>query len=120
VGSRQGGIDNKVPALYPLGLNWETLSLVQYNPLWPVLYEAESKRITGNFSNGIEKLEHVGSTAVPGLGSKPIIDIICADDYFRHKLDLQKRYGHDRRNYREGKEQWFEENFPRNGRDGGL
>lgn len=63
---------------YSLGLSWDKLSIVQYNPLWPIIYKAESKRIMNCLSSWVERMEHVGSTAVPNLGSKPILDIICS------------------------------------------
>ena len=47
-----------------------------YDPNWPALFEQESagiKRALGSFTSAIE---HVGSTAVPGLPSKPIIDLL--------------------------------------------
>jgi len=61
-----------------LGLDWNKLSVVPYNPLWPIIYKSEAKRILHNLSPWLEKLEHVGSTAVPNLSAKPIIDIIGA------------------------------------------
>lgn len=45
-----------------------------YNAIFPVLYEAEKKRLR-NLLTGNYKIEHVGSTAVPELGGKGIIDI---------------------------------------------
>ncbi len=51
--------------------------IVDYNLLWPVLFEQEAIRLR-QFLN--EKLiicvEHFGSTAVPGLAAKPIIDLL--------------------------------------------
>ena len=66
----------KALSLYALGLDWDKLSIIHYNPLWPVLYEAESNRILHKLSPWLEKLEHVGSTAVINMSAKPIIDII--------------------------------------------
>lgn len=45
-----------------------------YDNLFPILFEAEKKRILTQ-SNKALHIEHVGSTAVPGLGGKGIIDI---------------------------------------------
>lgn len=51
--------------------------LVEYNPNWPLLFEQEAARLRevldGDF---ITHIEHFGSTAVPGLAAKPIIDIL--------------------------------------------
>ncbi len=50
--------------------------IVDYNPRWPLIYEEEKLCILGVAGNGIIEVEHIGSTAVVGLGAKPIIDII--------------------------------------------
>ena len=50
--------------------------VTKYNPQWPALYEEEKARILGLIGDKVVALEHVGSTAVPGLGAKPIIDIM--------------------------------------------
>jgi len=47
----------------------------EYNPKWPLLYEDEKNRILNAIGEKCESIEHVGSTSVPGLGAKPIIDI---------------------------------------------
>ena len=51
--------------------------IVEYDPRWPALYEAEASAILGAIGHVIVALEHVGSTSVPGLGAKPIIDILA-------------------------------------------
>ena len=50
--------------------------LVDYDPDWPRLYAREGQRIRGALGNRVVALEHVGSTSVPGLAAKPIIDIL--------------------------------------------
>jgi len=54
--------------------------VVDYDPTWPSLYEAERRRILDAVGDKILSVEHVGSTSVPGLGAKPIIDIIAGVD----------------------------------------
>ena len=49
--------------------------LADYDPRWPERYRAEAARIRAALGGWIEQIEHVGSTAVPGLAAKPIIDI---------------------------------------------
>ena len=51
--------------------------IVPYNLDWPRVYEEESKLIRGAVGGIILSLEHVGSTSVPGLWAKPIIDILA-------------------------------------------
>lgn len=48
------------------------------DPAWPLAYEREAARIRSLLGDRIARLEHVGSTAVPGLAAKPIIDIVLA------------------------------------------
>jgi GrpB-like predicted nucleotidyltransferase (UPF0157 family) len=50
--------------------------LVDSDPAWPVLYEREATRIRGLLGERVLLLEHAGSTSVPGLAAKPIIDIV--------------------------------------------
>ncbi len=54
----------------------EPIVIVPYNPRWPVLYDREKGRLLALFDGVNVAVEHVGSTAVEGLGSKPIIDIM--------------------------------------------
>ena len=51
------------------------ISLADYDPRWPELFRREADRICAALGAGVLRLEHTGSTAVPGLASKPIIDI---------------------------------------------
>ncbi len=52
--------------------------VVDYDPRWPSQYEEEKDRILGAIGDVTVAIEHIGSTAVPGLGAKPIIDIMVA------------------------------------------
>ena len=47
-----------------------------YDPDWPRLYEREKDRIRSVLGDRVVRIEHVGSTAVPGLPAKPIVDIV--------------------------------------------
>ena len=49
--------------------------LVDYDPEWPTLYAREEARIRGALGDRVVAIEHTGSTSVPGLAAKPIIDI---------------------------------------------
>lgn len=50
--------------------------LSDYDPEWPRLYAREAERITRLLGDRVLRLEHAGSTSVPGLPAKPIIDIV--------------------------------------------
>jgi GrpB-like predicted nucleotidyltransferase (UPF0157 family) len=52
------------------------IRLDDYDPAWPGLFEREAGRIRGVLGDRVLRLEHVGSTSVPGLAAKPIIDIL--------------------------------------------
>ena len=52
--------------------------LADYDPAWPALYEREAARIRSLLGDRVRLLEHAGSTSVPGLAAKPIIDIELA------------------------------------------
>jgi len=49
--------------------------VVAYNPSWPQQFEALRSRLASVLGHMATAIEHVGSTAVPGLAAKPIIDI---------------------------------------------
>jgi GrpB-like predicted nucleotidyltransferase (UPF0157 family) len=59
----------------------ETIELAPYSPEWPALFNATKEAIVRALDGVALKIEHVGSTAVPNLIAKPIIDIdlIVAD-----------------------------------------
>lgn len=46
-----------------------------YDARWPGFFAAESVRIEAALTDQVTRVEHVGSTAVPGLGAKPVVDI---------------------------------------------
>lgn len=52
--------------------------VVEYEPSWPERFEAEKVRLLEAVSWALERVEHIGSTAVCGLASKPILDIMGA------------------------------------------
>ena len=51
------------------------ITLLDYDPAWPALFEREERRIRAALGDSVVRLEHTGSTSVPGLAAKPIIDI---------------------------------------------
>lgn len=50
--------------------------LSEYNPQWPMLFEREKAAIFSVIGNFNPTIEHIGSTSVPALAAKPIIDIM--------------------------------------------
>ncbi len=54
------------------------IELVDYDAAWPGLFEREAERIRAARGERALVLEHTGSTSVPGLAAKPVIDITLA------------------------------------------
>ena len=54
--------------------------ILDYDPGWPLRYERERARIEAALKGRARRIEHVGSTSVPGLAAKPIIDILVTLD----------------------------------------
>lgn len=55
-----------------------TIDLAPYDPAWPLLFDRLAKQIRAALGDRVLLLEHVGSTSVPGLSAKPIIDMVLA------------------------------------------
>jgi GrpB-like predicted nucleotidyltransferase (UPF0157 family) len=52
------------------------VELCAYDPSWPLLAALEAQRVSGVLGDRVLLVEHVGSTSVPGLPAKPIIDML--------------------------------------------
>jgi GrpB-like predicted nucleotidyltransferase (UPF0157 family) len=52
------------------------INLVEYDPSWPRLFAREARRIRSALGPSAVQIDHIGSTSVPGLVAKPIIDIL--------------------------------------------
>ncbi|GHO79008.1 hypothetical protein KSD_67790 [Ktedonobacter sp. SOSP1-85] len=53
-----------------------SVTIADYDPAWPELFEREAEKIRAALGERIVLLEHAGSTSVPGLAAKPILDIL--------------------------------------------
>ena len=58
-----------------LGLRRGTVQVVPYSPLWASLFQEEFRRLASALGAQAKDIQHIGSTAVPGLAAKPILDI---------------------------------------------
>jgi len=57
----------------------DEIEIVPYDLAWPALYEAEAPRVRAALpADVVIAIEHFGSTAIPGLAAKPVIDILVA------------------------------------------
>nr|WP_246735952.1 GrpB family protein [Agrobacterium sp. a22-2] len=59
-----------------MGLKHNTNILVDYDPQWANEFAAEHDRIAAALGGLAKGIEHYGSTAVPGMRAKPILDIL--------------------------------------------
>lgn len=67
------------------------VEVVPHNPEWPLEFEREAARLRDVAGTGAIGVEHVGSTAVPGLAAKPIIDMMLAVEDFDDARPLVHR-----------------------------
>jgi GrpB-like predicted nucleotidyltransferase (UPF0157 family) len=58
-----------------LGVKRGEVKIVPYDKSWPEIFQEEKVLLVKTFGDRIFEVEHVGSTAIPGLPAKPIIDI---------------------------------------------
>ncbi len=64
------------------------IDIVQYDPKWPEMYESIKSQFYSSFGDKIAAIEHIGSTSVPGLGAKPIIDILLGVNKLKDAEDI--------------------------------
>lgn len=69
------------------------VSLSEYDPRWPQRFQAYADELRSILGDRATQIEHIGSTSVPGLAAKPVIDIVIAvedpDDEPAYLPDLQ-------------------------------
>jgi GrpB-like predicted nucleotidyltransferase (UPF0157 family) len=97
----------------------DRIEILRYDPVWVDQYEEARIEILRAVGEEVRSIEHIGSTAVPGLGAKPIIDILLALDVFpphSHAIEALQRLGYeylgehgiaDRHFFRRGKPRTF-------------
>ena len=74
------------------------VKIASYDAKWPVIYAREKDLILGVIDGKVAGIEHVGSTAVPGLGAKPIVDIMVGLEKLSEAKDCVeplKRIGYE-------------------------
>lgn len=69
------------------------IELQAFSANWAKLYETEKGQITCSFSqNEIIAIDHIGSTAIPGIKAKPIIDILLQVSENIHPDNLKSQF----------------------------
>jgi GrpB-like predicted nucleotidyltransferase (UPF0157 family) len=61
-----------------LGLRRGTVQITPYTPTWAILFQAERACLQEALGDLALDIQHIGSTAVPGLAAKPILDMAIA------------------------------------------
>jgi N-methylhydantoinase B/oxoprolinase/acetone carboxylase alpha subunit/GrpB-like predicted nucleotidyltransferase (UPF0157 family) len=80
-GGGWGRVGGPVEGLTVLGeADGSTVRIVDYDPSWPARFEAERDRIAAALGPVARRIDHVGSTSVPGLAAKPVVDIAVSVD----------------------------------------
>ena len=86
------------------------VGIVSYDPNWKDMYKEESEKIKNVLSDIIIDIHHVGSTAIPGIKAKPVIDILVevkdieAVDRYNYKMkdlgyEVMGEYGIPKRRF---------------------
>jgi GrpB-like predicted nucleotidyltransferase (UPF0157 family) len=91
--------------------NEAPIHISTYDPAWPGLFEAERELLAGVLSPWLGgSIEHVGSTAVPGLSAKPVIDImagVASLGACRDAISVLQNIGYHYSPYRADVMHWF-------------
>jgi GrpB-like predicted nucleotidyltransferase (UPF0157 family) len=83
--------DSAAPVSEPLGLKRGTVVVASYDPRWRALFEDTREELTAALGPSILEVHHVGSTAVPGLCAKPILDVMVSIPDFNRATQLFPR-----------------------------
>ena len=93
VGDSPDGLDAYLDEVLIGGREPVRVVISDYDPTWPARSASEQERLAAVLGDRAVAIEHIGSTAVPGLGAKAIIDILVTvdtvepDDAFRPQLE---------------------------------
>ncbi len=72
--------DDRLNALLVRGMRPTRVELVEHDPTWSERYAARAEELRAALGPRARLVEHVGSTSVPGLVAKPIVDIVLGVD----------------------------------------
>jgi GrpB-like predicted nucleotidyltransferase (UPF0157 family) len=73
-------LDSYLDSVLIGGRETRAVTITDFDPAWPERYEAERERIATALGPRARRIEHIGSTSVPGLAAKPIVDILVTVD----------------------------------------
>ncbi len=72
--------DAKLSAMLVHGPRPTTVTIVDYDPAWPARFERRAAELEAILGHRARLIEHIGSTSVPGLAAKPVVDIVVGID----------------------------------------
>jgi GrpB-like predicted nucleotidyltransferase (UPF0157 family) len=78
--SREALTDDVLGSRLVHGLRPTRVVITEYDPKWPVRFAARAAELRHILGDRARLVEHVGSTSVPGLAAKPIVDIVVGID----------------------------------------
>jgi GrpB-like predicted nucleotidyltransferase (UPF0157 family) len=102
---------NPAPIRNPMTSSEAPVEIVPYDPAWPVKFEEEAailRRVLAPWLVG--SIEHIGSTAVPGLAAKPVIDVMAGIDTLeasRGAIGAVRELSYCYWPYQADREHWF-------------
>jgi GrpB-like predicted nucleotidyltransferase (UPF0157 family) len=76
----------------------DPVELVEYDPTWAELFESERAVLAPVFDGRVLGIEHIGSTSVPDLCAKPIVDVLVGLRELaltRDQIDAMERLGYE-------------------------
>jgi GrpB-like predicted nucleotidyltransferase (UPF0157 family) len=89
----------------------QPVEIVEYNSSWPLLFAQERDALLRTLASWLAgPIEHIGSTAIPGLGAKPVVDIMAAVaslEASRPAIEAAAEIGYCYFPYRAESEHWF-------------
>jgi GrpB-like predicted nucleotidyltransferase (UPF0157 family) len=69
-------LDEELESTLIGGMEARAVEIADYSPKWPRRFKLERERLREALGEAAIRIEHIGSTAVPGLGAKPVVDIL--------------------------------------------
>ena len=75
-----------------IGLKRGTVKLYPHDPRWAKLFDKEKRLFLKTFGSKVISVEHIGSTSIPGISAKPIIDISVGVKSMRTAVGLAKKF----------------------------
>lgn len=70
------GVSQELADAFALGVMEGKVELVPHNPLWQTFFALESRRLYAALTPYVKEIRHIGSTTIPGIYAKPILDIM--------------------------------------------